>query len=76
MTGLLDGTQIPWHFVSGRHEPGTTVDPLVLARVQARRAATALPPPVVRELQPSKRLVAGGLFVAGALAAHWRRGRS
>lgn len=64
---LLDGCHVPWHFVSGKHEPGITV---------------TLPPPARRnppppaELVPTKRLVAGGLCVAGALAAHWRKGRS
>lgn len=74
---LLDGTQIEWDIISGRHDPALTPDPLVLQRVRERRAAAAstLPPPVLREPQ-AKRLVAGGMFVAGAVAAHWRRGRS
>lgn len=71
MADLLDGTNIPWHIVSGKHEPGIQPDPLVLERVRARRTASQLPPPVTRE--PQKRLIAGGLFIAAALAESLRR---
>lgn len=35
MTGLLDGTTVPWHIVSGKTEPSVAV---------------SLPPPVVRDV--------------------------
>lgn len=38
MTGLIDGTTVPWHLVSGKHEPE-------IVRPQ-------LPPPVRREPAP------------------------
>lgn len=77
MSELLDGRGLPWDFISGQAERAVTVDPLVQQRVAERRAArTQLPPPVTREPITTKRLVAGGLFVAHQLADHWRRGRS
>lgn len=79
MSDLVDGATVPWHFVYGEVEPPVQVDPLVQQRVQERRAAAArteLPPPATREPITTKRLVAGGMFVAHQMADHWRRGRS
>jgi len=69
MSDLVDGRGLPWDIVSGDTEPPFPTP----------STASELPPPVRREpTEPitTKRLVAGGLFVAGAVVAHWRRGRS
>lgn len=72
MTELLNGRHVPWDFVSGMAEfPRTTI--LIRTELPAPAQRDTTP---VDTATPSKRLVAGGLFVAGALAAHWRRGRS
>lgn len=70
MTGLLDGTTVPWHFISGKHEPGAIVLPPpvrrepTLAELQAaaanlhvaQRAFAGLPDALQRAVKEVRRL--------------------